>query len=206
MIIHLWENYEENGNLIMEYIKSNYPCLITLEKEFENPHYHLIIDYPYLIKKFNNELQRKFKWKPKQISKSECKDLVASVIYDMKEGKLIFNTLLEDIEKFIEDNRKYKKTKKNQTFTTMLCDTYEPINVDNIIEAYIGEKQILIKEHIIKHIITSHTNNCKGIDDYILIRFVNLIYYKFYPNYLNISSILDRISEKLKQRLINIKN
>nr|QGF19390.1 hypothetical protein [Antarctic circular DNA molecule] len=161
---------------ILDYFKED-KCLITLEHENTNAHVHILIEKDLHIDTYRRRINRHFKTVKNQ---SYCKkDKGRSNIYILKEGLncIIQNTLYTE-EELVDFNQQSYIKEKELTFTEKVVSSYEPIDS-------IEPKQVWLS--IMKHITSNYTTNLKPFDYIIITRVYNVIYFKHYEEYAEIS-------------------
>lgn len=130
--------------------------LLTFEKPEENPHYHMVIDTT-KIGALRNAITRHTGLKGRDRQVSTCKNDQKSIIYILKEDRIIHNSLVsqEDLINYkkMTYQKDIKKLKPHERLQSV-CDTYEKLeNIQTtMFQKATDEDKFKIIAHIYEHI------------------------------------------------------
>lgn len=181
-----------------EYLLSYDKVLATIEKITENPHIHLVLKSDISVDTLRRQIQKFYPLK-KQVSVKLCKDNEKSICYILKEGNIIVNTLIDDLEPYLA---KVKDIQQNiaadkSNYARFLCKKYVPLeDLDNL-------DYHIILEHTDIFILTQMRGDYKGFDDIIRTRFRNAIINFHYPDYAEF--LIRKKNEKVENFKISVK-
>lgn len=160
-------------------------ALITYElgKSGDNPHYHIIVETDIKPVNLRQMFVSKHKLRPKKISITVCKDLSKSIRYILKEEKIVYNTLLTDVElekaliasrEVSEEIQEIKKTKKKSNLYILL-DTYKV----RIPEELFSMDMLI--DDVTQHILTTFNINVVLWDPSVIRKYTFTMLCTFYP-------------------------